>query len=175
MTVGPPPASPSGSLNRRGMRLSENQMPNRGFGLLQGVAELGDERHDGAANRGADVVFRFERRASNEVIAISAMSESYGNTTTSAQAIQNVASGYSLRAKSRNCRECQQGAEDHQRVSCGILRKILGEERGLRHAHETGQWHHNDRTPYARSHGHLVRIRCRNRGPRAGHRASVRP
>ena len=48
------------------------------------------------------VVFRFERRASNEVIAISAMSESYGNTTTSAQAIQNVASGYSLRAKSRN-------------------------------------------------------------------------
>ena len=36
------------------MRLSENQMPNRGFGLLQGVAELGDERHDGAANRGAD-------------------------------------------------------------------------------------------------------------------------
>ena len=37
-----------------GMRLSENQMPNRGFGLLQGVAELGDERHDGAANRGAD-------------------------------------------------------------------------------------------------------------------------
>jgi hypothetical protein len=36
------------------MRLSENQMPNRGFGLLQGVTKLGDERYDGAANRGAD-------------------------------------------------------------------------------------------------------------------------
>ena len=157
------------------MRLSENQMPNRGFGLLQGVAELGDERHDGAANRGADGLFRFERRASNEVIAISAMSESYGNTTTSAQAIQNVASGYSLRAKSRNLPGMPARCRGPSACICGILRKILGEERGLRHAHETGQWHHNDRTPYARSHGHLVRIRCRNRGPRAGHRASVRP
>ena len=150
-------------------------MPNRGFGLLQASRSWEMSVTMVPPTVARMVVFRFERRASNEVIAISAMSESYGNTTTSAQAIQNVASGYSLRAKSRNCRECQQGAEDHQRVSCGILRKILGEERGLRHAHETGQWHHNDRTPYARSHGHLVRIRCRNRGPRAGHRASVRP
>lgn len=47
ITIGEPESPPV-------WRLSENQMPNRGFGLLQGVAELGDERHDGAANRGAD-------------------------------------------------------------------------------------------------------------------------